>query len=100
MMTLQSNAVVAACRAAGFNPRIGLIAPHISSRLNFVAAGLGVAVVAASLRRMNIEGVAYRPLKGAARLKVPLVLVSRCGDPSTVVQQFRKLSKRIAASFM
>jgi DNA-binding transcriptional LysR family regulator len=98
-MTLQSNAVVAACQAAGFNPRIGLIVPHISSRLNFVAAGLGVAVVAASLRRTNIEGVAYRRLKGAAQLKVPLVLVSRRGEPSTVVQQFRKLAKRIAGSF-
>jgi DNA-binding transcriptional LysR family regulator len=98
-MTLQSNAVVAACQAAGFNPRIGPIVPHISARLNFVAAGLGVAVVAASLRRMNIDGVAYRRLKGAAQLKVPLVLVSRRGDPSTVVQQFRKLAKRIARSF-
>ena len=98
-MTLQSNSVVAACQAAGFNPRVGLVAPHISSRLNFVAAGLGVAIVAASLRRMNIEGVAYRSLKGAVQLKVPLVLVSRRGDPSTVVQQFRKLARRIARSF-
>ena len=98
-MTLQSNAVVAACQAAGFNPRIGLIAPHISSRLNFVAAGLGVAVVADSLRRMNIEGVAYRRLKGAAQLKVPIVLVSRRGDSSTVVRQFRRFAKRIAGSF-
>jgi DNA-binding transcriptional LysR family regulator len=98
-MTLQSNSVVAACQAAGFNPRVGLVAPHISSRLNFVAAGLGVAVVAASLQRMNIEGVAYRRLKGAAQLKVPLVLVSRRGDPSTVIQQFRKLANRIARSF-
>jgi DNA-binding transcriptional LysR family regulator len=98
-MTLQSNAVLAACQAEGFNPRVGLVAPHISSRLNFVAAGLGVAVVAASLRRMNIDGVAYRWLKGARQLKVPLVLVSRRGDPSIVVQQFRKLAKRIAKDF-
>ena len=84
-MTRQSNSVVAACQAAGFNPRIGMVAPHISSRLNFVAAGLGVAVVAASLQRMKIEGVVYRRLKTAAPLKVPLVLVSRRGDPSTVI---------------
>jgi DNA-binding transcriptional LysR family regulator len=98
-MTVQSNAVVAACQVAGFNPRVGLIVPHISARLNYVAAGLGVAVVAASLRRMNIEGVVYRRLKGVAQLKVPLVLVSRRGDPSTVVQQFRKLATRVARSF-
>jgi DNA-binding transcriptional LysR family regulator len=98
-MTLQSNTVVAACQAAGFNPRVGLIVPHISARLNFVAAGLGVAVVAASLQRMNVEGVAYRRLKGAAQLTVPLALVSRRADSSTVVRQFRALAKRIAKSF-
>jgi precorrin-6x reductase len=48
---------------------------------------------------MNIEGVAYRRLKGAAQLRVPLALISRRGDPSAVVQQFRKLAKRIAKTF-
>jgi DNA-binding transcriptional LysR family regulator len=98
-MTLQSNMVVSACQAAGFNPRVGMVVPHISSRLNFVAAGLGVAIVAASLQRMNIAGVAYRRLKGAAKLKVPLDLASRRGDLSTVVRQFLKLAKRIARDF-
>ena len=53
-MTLQSNTVVSEARqAAGFNPRVGMVVPHISSRFSFVAAGLGVAIVAASLQRMN-----------------------------------------------
>ena len=98
-LTSQSNAVVAACQDAGFNPNLGPAASHISSRLNLVAAGLGIAVVAASLRRMNIEGVVYRPLRGGARLKVPLNLVSRRGDSSVAVQQFSKLAKRVAGAF-
>jgi DNA-binding transcriptional LysR family regulator len=41
---LQRNgAFVAACRAAGFTPRVGQVAPFISSRLNLIAAGLGIA---------------------------------------------------------
>ena len=98
-LTSQSHAVVAACQDAGFEPHLGPAVPHISSRLNLVAAGLGIAVVAASLRRMNIEGVVYRPLKSAGRLKVPLNLVTRRSDSSAAVQQFVKLAKRVAATF-
>jgi DNA-binding transcriptional LysR family regulator len=61
---LQRNgAFVAACHAAGFTPRIGQVVPFISSRLNLIAAGLGIAVVAASLEHARIEGVTFRPLK-------------------------------------
>jgi DNA-binding transcriptional LysR family regulator len=98
-LTTQSNAVVAACQDAGFTPHLGPAVPHISSRLNLVAAGLGIAVVASSLQRMNIEGVVYRRLKGAARLKVPLNLATRRGDNSAAVRQFLKLAKQVAASF-
>lgn len=67
--------------------------------LNLVSAGLGVALVSASLQRMNIEGVVYRRLKGVAQLKVPLHLASRRGDTSTVVRNFLKLVKRTAKDF-
>lgn len=98
-LLMQSNAFVAACRAAGFSPRIGQIVPHISARLNLIAAGFGVAVVAASLQHINMEGVAFRRLKGVPHLKAPLSLASRRGDPSAVVRQFVKLAKRTATNF-
>src|SRR2546421_907595 len=82
---LRNNAFVAACHAAGFSPRVGQVVPHISSRLNLIAAGLGVAVVAASLQNVRIEGVSFYKLKGAAQLKAPLSLASRRGDSSPVV---------------
>jgi DNA-binding transcriptional LysR family regulator len=91
---LRNSAFVAACHAAGFSPHIGQIVPHISSRLNLIAAGLGIAVVAASLQHVKIEGVAFRRLKGATQLKAPLSLASRRGDPSSVVRQFLKSAKR------
>jgi DNA-binding transcriptional LysR family regulator len=98
-LTMQSNAFVAACHAAGFSPGIGQVVPHISARLNLIAAGLGVAVVAASLQHINIEGVVFRPLKGAAHPKAPLGLAFRRGDPSPVVRQFLKLAKQAAKIF-
>ena len=96
---LRNNAFVTACQAEGFTPRVGQIVPHISSRLNLIAAGLGVAVVAASVQHLKMEGVTFCPLKGAAQLKQPLSLASRRGDPSPVVRQFLKLAKRTAGDF-
>ena len=98
-LTLQSNAIVAACQAAGFSPRIGHVVPHHLSTLNLVAAGLGIAVVSASLQRMNVDGVAFRRLRGAGQIKIPLNLVSRRGDASAAVRQFRTLAKRTARDF-
>jgi DNA-binding transcriptional LysR family regulator len=98
-LTMQSNAFVAACHAAGFSPRIGQVVPHISTRLNLIAAGLGVAVVAASLQHVNIEGVAFRRLRGVTQLKAPLSIAFRRGDSSPVVRQFLKLAKRSARNF-
>src|SRR5438132_808802 len=96
---LRNSEFVAACRAAGFSPRIGQVVPYISSRLNLIAAGLGIAVVAASLQHVKLEGVAFRRLKGATQLKAPLNLAYRRGDPSSVVRQFLKLAKRTARNF-
>jgi DNA-binding transcriptional LysR family regulator len=47
---------IAACHAAGFNPRIGQEAPRLASTLNLVAVGLGVSIVPASLERVRMDG--------------------------------------------
>jgi len=98
-LALQMNAIVAACQAAGFSPRVRHIVLNNISRLALVAAGLGIAVVTASMQRMNIEGVVYRRLKSATQLKAPLILASRRGEASAVVRQFRTLARRMAKNF-
>jgi len=92
-------AAFAAFRAAGFTPRSGQEAPNTTSALNFVAAGLGISFVPASLQRLRIDGVAYRQLKDGAKLTAPLNLVSRRGDPSAVIRHFLSLVKNAAKSF-
>lgn len=53
--------IMAACRQHGLNPLIGQRAPQLSSAVNLVAAGMGVAVVPESLRHLRPDGVVYRP---------------------------------------
>ena len=90
---------MAACLRAGFSPRLGQEAPRITSALGLVAAGLGISVVPASMQRMNMDGVAYRRLKGAAQPKAVLTLASRRDEPSPVVRNFVSLVRRAARNF-
>jgi DNA-binding transcriptional LysR family regulator len=92
------DAIFAACHAAGFSPLVGQEAPRIVSTLNLVAAGLGIAIVPASLQRMQMDGVAYRRLAGA-QPRAPLLLASRRGDTSAVVRRFLELVQRTARTF-
>ncbi len=81
------DTIITACRGAGFSPRVGQEAPRIISTLNLVAAGLGVSIVPASLRRLQMDGVVYRRLADTAHLKAPLILACR-GENSPAVQRF------------
>ncbi len=93
------DATMAACRAAGFTPRVGQHALRVTSTLSLVAVGLGVCLVPASLQRMPIDGVAYRRLRGATQPKFVLNLASRRGEPSAVVRHFLNLVRRAAKDF-
>jgi DNA-binding transcriptional LysR family regulator len=92
------DAIFAACHAAGFSPLVGQEAPRIVSTLNLVAAGLGIAIVPASLQRMQMDGVVYRRLMGT-RPRAPLLLATRRGDTSAVVRRFLDLVMRTARTF-
>jgi DNA-binding transcriptional LysR family regulator len=100
------DAIIAGCRAAGFNPRVGNLGaatgqgPRIASTLSLVGAGLGITCVPASLERMNLEGVVYRRLAGTSRPKALLNLVSRRGDPSMVVRQFLGIVRKVGKDFV
>jgi DNA-binding transcriptional LysR family regulator len=93
------DAIFAACHAAGFSPLVGQEAPRIVSTLNLVAAGLGIAIVPDSLRRMQMDGVVYRRLEGAGQPRAPLLLATRRGDTGAVVRRFLDLVRRTARTF-
>jgi DNA-binding transcriptional LysR family regulator len=82
------DAILSACNAAGFSPRVGQEAPRIVSTLNLVAAGLGISLVPESLQRMRMDGVVFRRVAGAAQPKAPLYVASRRGESSAAVRKF------------
>jgi DNA-binding transcriptional LysR family regulator len=90
---------IAACHAVGFSPKVGQEIPRITSALGYVAAGLGVSLIPASMQRMQMIGVSYRRLTAPPQLVLPLYLVSRRGDSSALVRQFLNFIRRSAKSF-
>jgi DNA-binding transcriptional LysR family regulator len=82
------DATVRACAAAGFSPVIGQLAPRITSTLGFVAAGMGVALVPASMRQVVVDGVAYVNFGPSVRAKAVLALASRRNDSTAIVRNF------------
>ncbi|WP_343231201.1 LysR family transcriptional regulator [Rhodomicrobium vannielii] len=81
--------IVAACERAGFSPEIAQEAVQMHTIVALVAAGLGVALVPASMRSLRQEGVAYRDIADAPdSLTVELAVLWRRGEPSSVVTAF------------
>jgi len=56
------ESIVQCCRAAGFDPAIGLEVYLQQTIVNFVAEGLGIAFVPASMQRSQIKGAVFRTL--------------------------------------
>ncbi|SAL30699.1 LysR family transcriptional regulator [Caballeronia sordidicola] len=92
------DSIISACREAGFAPSISMESPQISSAANLVAAGFGVAVVPASIRQIQVEGVSYHELQGKP-LSTGIALVHRPREKSATVLNFVKIlrQQRLAA---
>ncbi|HEY0942134.1 MAG TPA: LysR substrate-binding domain-containing protein [Steroidobacter sp.] len=90
------DTIIAACKTAGFSPRVGQEAPRIISTLNLVAAGIGVSIVPASLQRLQMDGIVYRKLEDMPQLTAPLILACRRGENAAAVQRFIDLVRSTA----
>lgn len=80
------DAVVDACSKAGFSPNVVQEVGETSTLAVFVAAGLGVALVPASVQHLHITGTVYRPLAGTTE-EVALALAYRTDDDSPVLRR-------------
>lgn len=78
-----NEAVLRSCREAGFVPRREHEAAGISVQLPLVAAGLGIALVPASVRAAPLAGVVFRDVADAAT--VDLALAWRADESSPAV---------------
>lgn len=77
------DAVERTCQAHGYLPRVAIEVKETATMIAFVAAGLGVALVPASVASMRLAGAEYRELEGEGGT-VELGLAWRRGEPSPV----------------
>jgi len=92
------DAIVAACRSAGFTPVVAQEAPRLPSTLSLVAAGLGISLVPASMRRIALAGVSFRELRDCPGLSAPLHLALRRAGLSATANGFRIMVRQLATS--
>lgn len=69
------DAIIAACRKAGFDPRQVQEAPQFTSIIGLVSAGLGISLVPSGLEKLRLDAVVYRPLIGTP-VSAPVTLVT------------------------
>jgi DNA-binding transcriptional LysR family regulator len=87
--------LILACRAAGFEPLVVAEVPHMLTNINLVAAGVGISVVPASMREVNLRQVRYCRLKTEPPITVPLTLAYVSEDDSPLVGNLIAITRRL-----
>lgn len=89
--------LAALAQHAGFQPEIVQHAQQINGLLALVAAGLGLALVPASLRAIRLAGVVYVPLEDSDAFLL-LAVACRADDASPALQQFLATVAEVAVA--
>lgn len=91
-----ADAVASACAEAGFEPLVRMEVRETAALVSFVAAGLGVALVPASVQSVRIPGVVYLPLSDV-HPSIDLVAAWRSEGPEgAIAQALRRLRALVA----
>lgn len=93
------DTIIAACHAAGFSPRVGQEAHRNLTTLTLVAAGMGVSVIPASMRYVEMKGIVYRSIKPSPTLNAPLHLAYRADHTSGALTRLIKQARQYSAAF-
>ena len=92
LSALADDTLVAACRAAGFGPRVANEEGPPQTAIGLVAAGVGVALVWESMGNLKRPGVVYARLAGTPP-RLETAVAWRRGNPSAVVRAFVEVVK-------
>lgn len=88
--------VILACREAGFEAAVVAEVAHMLTNINMVAAGLGISIVPASMREINLRQVVFCPIAPAAGLAAPLTLAYPERGRAPMLERFITLTSRLA----
>ena len=94
--TTYYDAVISACRKAGFSPRVVQEGNSVQTLLALVGAGLGVTMAPASLQHVKHPGVVYRELPPGDTQDLELAQVWRKDENSPVVKAFTEIARQVA----
>jgi DNA-binding transcriptional LysR family regulator len=86
-----SDAVLAECRRVGIAPRVVQETPQLSSLINLVSAGMGIAIVPESLRHTRPDTVRFLRVTDC-NVRAMLSLGYRRDDQLRAVRNFLKLA--------
>lgn len=73
--------IIAACREAGFSPRVEQEAVQLQTITGLVSGGIGVSVLPGSIRTLGRTGVAYRLLKRTSEVEIAAAWLEENEDP-------------------
>lgn len=90
-------ALLHACQAAGFHPKVVQQASQMQVILTLVAGGAGVALVPASMQVMNMEGVKYLELADAKPPTYGLEFAHAATSDNPVIEAFLAVARRATA---
>ena len=75
------ESIIRRCQLAGFTPRIGLEVHLQQTIVSFVAAGLGIAFVPASMQQARVQGAVFKPVTKPPTLDQLLIWKSANKNP-------------------
>ncbi len=88
--------IIALCQAEGFSPEIVLEASQFHTIIGMVSAGVGIAVVPASMQRSRMKGVAFRKIENGP--ETALTLAWKSDSKSPVLSKFITVARELAFS--
>ncbi len=83
--------LIGSLSATGTTPIVAQYAPEMTTIIGLVAAGIGLTLVPASVARLALDGVTYRPVPGAPVSE--LLAIARAGDDAPLVRAFIEHAK-------
>ncbi len=83
--------LIGSLSATGTTPVVVQYAPEMTTIIGLVAAGIGLTLVPASVARLALDGVTYRPVPGAPMSE--LLAIARTGNDAPLVRAFIEHAK-------
>lgn len=87
--------LVSVCQQAGFTPHVVQEALQVHTVVGLVAAGIGIALVAPSVRRIQREGVVYRGLDQEPVPQVETAMAWHRDNTSAILSNFLNVAREM-----